>query len=377
VSEYQYYEFQAIDRPLTDKEQAYMRSLSSRVELTRHHAAFTYHYGDFRGDPEKVLAKYFDAMLYVANWGSKRLMFRLPRALVDSAALLPYEFPEVILTEKTSDHIILDISTEDEEGFGWIEGEGILSSLVGLRDELLRGDFRSLYLMWLHAIKLAEETEDVDDLPEPPVPANLQTLSTSLKHLIEFFEIDEDLIAVAATASASQGNAPEPEIDKLIARLSEQERNNFLARVAKGEPHIDRQLLNRLRELSPNKPHKPTARGEHTALELLAAAREHHKQRRERQRQTAERARIRKLDAMVEKEPQLWEQVTALIEKKQPKAYDEAVSILKDLRDLAQHFGRLEGFQARIDKLHDDYRSRPGLLSRLQRAGLAKAKRTA
>lgn len=34
MSEYQYYEFRTIDRPLTDEEQAAMRQLSSRVVLT-------------------------------------------------------------------------------------------------------------------------------------------------------------------------------------------------------------------------------------------------------------------------------------------------------------------------------------------------------
>ena len=33
MSEYQYYEFQAVDRPLTEEAQAVMRRLSSRVEL--------------------------------------------------------------------------------------------------------------------------------------------------------------------------------------------------------------------------------------------------------------------------------------------------------------------------------------------------------
>jgi len=30
---------------------------------------------------------YFDAMVYVSNWGSRRLMFRLPAALMDSKQL--------------------------------------------------------------------------------------------------------------------------------------------------------------------------------------------------------------------------------------------------------------------------------------------------
>ena len=62
MSEYQYYEFQTIGRPLTPKEQAEIRELSSRVKLTPTQAIFLYNYGDFRNKPEDVLTKYFDMM---------------------------------------------------------------------------------------------------------------------------------------------------------------------------------------------------------------------------------------------------------------------------------------------------------------------------
>lgn len=63
MSEYQYYEFQAIDRPLTPEEQGYVRTLSRRVEPTPVQAIFTYSYGNFRGDPLDLLETHFDAML--------------------------------------------------------------------------------------------------------------------------------------------------------------------------------------------------------------------------------------------------------------------------------------------------------------------------
>ena len=53
MSEYQYYEFQAIDRPLTAKEQQEIKALSSRAQVTPTQATFLYHYGDFRGNAEK------------------------------------------------------------------------------------------------------------------------------------------------------------------------------------------------------------------------------------------------------------------------------------------------------------------------------------
>jgi len=53
VSEYQYYEFLALDKPLTDEQRAELRKLSSRAEITATRFVNEYNYGDFRGNPEK------------------------------------------------------------------------------------------------------------------------------------------------------------------------------------------------------------------------------------------------------------------------------------------------------------------------------------
>ena len=129
MSEYQYYEFQALDRPLTESEQAYIRSLSRRVSLTPTQAIFTYQYGNFPGDPKRILEKYFDAMLYIANWGTKQLMFRLPRSVTDVSGLDRYCFPRIITTSVTKVSVILDICFQEEKGGYWVEGEGQLSAL--------------------------------------------------------------------------------------------------------------------------------------------------------------------------------------------------------------------------------------------------------
>jgi hypothetical protein len=42
-----------------------------------------------------------------------------------------------------------------------------------------------------------------DEDTEPPVPAGLGNLSASLQAIVDFFEIDQDLIAVAADSSPS------------------------------------------------------------------------------------------------------------------------------------------------------------------------------
>jgi hypothetical protein len=84
MSEYQYYEFLALDRPLTEKQRAELRSISTRAEITATRFVNEYQWGDLKGDPRKMVEQYFDAFLYLADWGTRQLMFRLPRGVLDS-----------------------------------------------------------------------------------------------------------------------------------------------------------------------------------------------------------------------------------------------------------------------------------------------------
>jgi len=78
MSEYQYYEFLAIDRPLTADEMAELRALSTQASITPVSFSNEYNWGDFRGDPDKLMQRYFDAHVYVANWRTAIFMVRLP-----------------------------------------------------------------------------------------------------------------------------------------------------------------------------------------------------------------------------------------------------------------------------------------------------------
>jgi len=70
MSEYQYYEFQAIDRPLSERERGELRACSTRATITSTRFANHYEWGDLKGDPRAWMEKHFDAFLYVANWGT-------------------------------------------------------------------------------------------------------------------------------------------------------------------------------------------------------------------------------------------------------------------------------------------------------------------
>jgi hypothetical protein len=56
VSEYQYYEFVALDRPLTVAEMAELRSISTRAQITPTRFFNEYQWGDLKADPAELLA---------------------------------------------------------------------------------------------------------------------------------------------------------------------------------------------------------------------------------------------------------------------------------------------------------------------------------
>ena len=51
MSEYQYYEFRAVDRPLDDRQMREQRAVSSRAVITPTSFTNEYNWGDFKGSP--------------------------------------------------------------------------------------------------------------------------------------------------------------------------------------------------------------------------------------------------------------------------------------------------------------------------------------
>jgi hypothetical protein len=384
MSEYQYYEFQAIDRSLTEREIRELRALSTRARITRTSFVNVYNWGDFRGDPNVLMEKYFDAFLYFANWGTRRLMLRLPRRLVDVERFSLYCLGENASQRVAEDAIILEFHSDEEPGDDLEEDEGTLASLTPLRADLLAGDLRSLYLGWLLSVQMGDLEGDEE---EPPVPPGLGELTGSLSSFAEFLRIDEDLIAVAAERSDTR--SPErPSREEWIAwirRLPDSEKEALLLRAAEGQdPHLSGELLQRFRRdaaAAGAESSEPMAAEPRTAGALLAAAERHAEERRRQaaERRAAERARreceqaiarAAFLDGLEGREPEMWRQVESLIATKRPKDYDQAVTLLVDLRDLSARSGRDGEFQAQIRELRERHALKVSLLERLNRAGV-------
>ncbi|MGW1540879.1 hypothetical protein ACWCPM_11665 [Streptomyces sp. NPDC002309] len=386
MSEYQYYEFQAIDRPLTKDELDGVRALSSRATISATHLVNEYHYGDFRGDARKLMEQVYDAHLYFANWGSRRLMLRLPTALLPARGAEPYCTEDALTCWTRKGHLVLDFSYEAEDGGEWdFETSLTLASFTALRTELAAGDLRPLYLAWLSALTRWELEEDVDEdeytsAVEPPVPAGLARLTGPQQALADFLHVDPHLLTAAARASDA---APSEAIDKdalatWIRALPPYEKDTLLLDAALGTaPQPGPALLARHRAASRGTAVSSTAARRRSAAELLDAAHEvrtehtrQQEQARAQARRTEQRARESHLDHLAENTQQAWQDIAHLIGQQQPGPNDTAVTLLKDLREIHDRAGTPMEFTRRLDHLREQHRGKPSLMRRLTDAGL-------
>jgi hypothetical protein len=382
MSEYQYYEFQAIDRPLADEEMEELRSCSTRARITRTSFVNDYSWGGFKGDETAWMEKYFDAFLYLANWGTHVFMLRLPARLLDLGTVQQYCVGDSASAWGSRGNVILSFSSDSEEGDGWIEGEGYLSSLIPVRAELARGDLRVLYLGWL----LCAQNGELDDKDmEPPVPPGLGQLNASLASFAEFLRIDEDLLHAAAQASAVlEDRAPSwDEVHVWVAGLGIAEKEDLLTKlIVEEDLTLGTELLHRfLTHRGDSGRGSGAAAGRRTVGQLLRAAQARTEERRqaearkraqekERREREAAVARAKRLDEIAGQEPKLWTRIDNLIAETQPKSYDQAIRLLLDLRDLAQREGKGDEFRRKLEALHAVHSRKSSFLARLRRAGL-------
>jgi hypothetical protein len=284
MSEYQYYEFQAVDRPLTEQQMQELRAVSTRATITSTRFVNEYHWGDLKGDPDRWMERYFDAFLYFANWGTNRLMLRLPSGALDLRTAKSYVTGHSCSARVKDGLTLLEFLSDEEGGDGWYEeGHGALSSIIPLRADLAASDHRALYLGWLLGVQNEEVAEDA---LEPPVPPGLGELTAGLRALADFLRIDGDLIAAAAERSPRADESPTAEtLARWIVALPEAEKDRLLPGIAAGEqPQPRAALLRRFREASGQT--RTPAVASRTVAELLDAA---ERQAAERQRREAER----------------------------------------------------------------------------------------
>jgi hypothetical protein len=377
MSEYQYHEWQTLERALTPIEQTAVGELSSHIDVTSTWASVTYNWSSFRHDPINVLAKYFDAYLYFANWGTRHLAFRFPKELVDVVAIEAYcdEYHTTIKT--VGDVQILEFDMDEEEGFDeWIDERGLLSTLARLRDDILQGDYRILYLAWLKAMTLEsggydEDEDDPENFfndPEPALPAGLKHLTPPLNAFMDFFEVDPFLVAAAAELSPSLSPAQQANFAPLISRLTRQECDEFLLKIVNTEPGAVAALRKKLSSFE--KPKPSIQSNPRTFGELLRTAEKLRQDEFNRQAEERRKKHVAEMQELAKHEAKSWQDVENLIQSGYAASnYDEATALLVKLQQLAEFQGTQSDFDIRLRALVEGYKGRGALIGRWKKKG--------
>jgi hypothetical protein len=93
-------------------------------------------------------------------------MLRIPRKLIDLDLASQYCIGDSWTIYEKGDYLIFDFTSETED-YDWEEGEGYLLPLISLRSDLIRGDYRCLYLAWFFCAQMDEIEDDEEESPTP------------------------------------------------------------------------------------------------------------------------------------------------------------------------------------------------------------------
>lgn len=378
MSEYQYYEFQAIDRPLGGADQEALRALSTRARITATSFTNSYEWGDFKGDPARLMENWFDLHLYLANWGSRRLMIRWPVHMVDRN-LLDAFLGEVDGAElrRAGQNLILDTAFDEVEAEDWDDGSGWLAALAPLRADVLGGDLRLFYLLWLSAVEA-----DVFEPDEPEPMPGIGPVTGALEAFAEFFGIDRDLVAAAAERAAdplAEKPTSSKAVKSVIAAMTDPEKTSFLTRLFDGDAHVGNELRALVRRRLPP-PTDTSAVAVRTVGDLRVRAKAIRQAReralaekaaaeRKRREEDTERSRRARLDAIARRGESVWREIETEIERRNATGYDRATSLLLDLRAISMEKGAPEDFLRRLQEIRNRHARKERLIERLAKLG--------
>lgn len=372
MSEYQFYDFYSIDRSLTKKEMETISTYSSRVDLSSRRARFMYNYGDFRYNEVEVLNDFFDIMLYVANWGSRRLMMKFPSSMVSFQELREYaiaagsEFYQEINVLKKGSNVLIDMNLTDEDS-EWIDAEGMLDEMLPIRNQILHGDYRALYLGWLRLA--AEDYEISPDLPEPTLPANLKQLDYSLDSFANFWDIHPDLISAAAEISEVEETISDELLISQIGQLSKEEKSEYLTELLGNEVTAKSKLRKRLRELYEG-PKESKKKEPRTLGDILAGVARASAKRVEKERLEAEQARLRQMKKVEREELIMWEEVRESADLKTAKGYERAAELLKELKEYHEYRMSQTVFNSKFGLIRSEYGKSVAFRRRVEEKGI-------
>jgi hypothetical protein len=173
-----------------------------------------------------VVLNYFDIGFYYADWCSIDVYIKLPIGTLPDALL---QFSQYGLSVHESDQWQLLVFSIEEyrEYFDDEQANDFFQYLVTFRAELMQGDWRLLYFMWL------KEFDSVNDIATMPMlEFDFNNLTKAQLVFAELFDIPLALVKALAQALTTnpshRTNVSYFSVDNWLAELTEQEKNNLL-----------------------------------------------------------------------------------------------------------------------------------------------------
>jgi len=216
------YEFLAVDKVLNKKERQAVASLSSRANPTAREVSFIYHADgyDIPGGWETLMEKYYDVMYSESyDWWTLAIAFNSSKGQV--AELKKYEFDGEddcgINVQEQGGRTIVTINCrldsyyidepydafdddddfdnenceedEEETGSSFVAENELLNLLVKIREQLIQGDYRSLYSVWEKYGYLTDEDEEDEEEsiipPKPPEKSQGKSIIEQFSNMLE------------------------------------------------------------------------------------------------------------------------------------------------------------------------------------------------
>lgn len=346
MSYHESYEFCAIDRCLTRSAMRSLRAISTRASITPTRFYNSYDWGGLKAEPYDLLRRYFDVFVYTEAAGARWGMLRFPTRRIELARWRPCVASQrgarsatgcaslathrefTILTMGPPADMALGSGSSmlqevDEDGWGELASDGPSDDapwslpLALVRSDLLAGDLRALYLLWLRDVQCGDRP--MTDR-EPIRPGKLTSLTGMLCAFAEFVRLDPDLLAVALEAPRSA-----------------------LPRTAGG---------------------------------LLRSARSRVSEQRRRAADRAAASRARGLTALEKRHASEWIAIERLVSssKVKARAYEDIVRRLEALYQLSADRGTTIAFGTRVDALLDRHPTKAALRRRLRDVKLTQRK---
>lgn len=349
MSEYQYVAFQAVDGPLNDKQLEFARRQSTRAEVSRWSLSVEYHYSSFRGDANGLLRRGYDVYLQHTNYGSREIKLRLPRGMPFAKDVwLKYVDGENLnwKSDAKGSGGILSLRPFHETGNldeVW-EAQKYLDAAIHVRERIMSGDLRALYLLWLCAAD--DDNNDPEEMIEPTVPHGIADMATHGGELLSFFGLDSLLLVAAGSgvAPAPSAEAEHRPVAQWLESLDIQQAKEVLHRLLMGDTAGEKACLLAAIRDSQTPDCWPTSNKQRTLAELLQKtaalrAEESAKQTRKarakakREAAKAERERVHRMKEMLQ-DPDRWlREAEGLVDARGTHNYTAAADILHDLRE--------------------------------------------